>query len=95
METVYTSHLEFRLKLRKIPYDLPRKIYQIAKERYYDDLTKHYVAVYKIEFKGKDRDMALVYDKRKDLDLAELITIHPIKPYQKHSRINSGRWRKL
>lgn len=95
MEIIYTSHLGFRLKIRKIPYDLPRRIYQQAKERYYDNLTKHYAGVHKVKFKGKVREMVLIYDKRKDLDLIELITIHPIKPYQKYSRINSGRWRKL
>lgn len=95
MELIYTSHLEFRLKTRKIPYDLPRRIFQQARERYFDNLTKHYIAIHRVEFNGKIREMALTYDKRIDLDLMEIITIHPIKPYQKRSRINSGRWRKL
>jgi len=28
----YTAHLELRLKLRDIPYDLPAKIYKSSKE---------------------------------------------------------------
>ena len=60
MEIVYTPHLEFRLKVRKIPYDLPQKIYQHSRERYYDNLSKHYIAIDRIEFKGKIREMALI-----------------------------------
>ncbi len=64
-----------------------------AKERYYDDLTGHYVAVHKIGFKNKIREFALTYDKKGDA--IEIITIHPLKTYQKVTRINSGRWQKI
>jgi len=93
MNIIYTSHLEFRLKMRDIPHDLPRKIFQHAKEHYYDNLTRHYIAVHQVRSEGGIREMALTYDKEKDL--VEIITLHPIKPYQKISRINSGRWIKL
>ena len=53
MKIVYTPHLEFRLKKRDIPYDLPFKIIKEAKEHYYDKLTQHYIAIHRIEFKGK------------------------------------------
>jgi hypothetical protein len=90
---VYTAHLEFRLKVRNIPYDLPKDIFKEAKEHYYDIITKHCVALEKIEFAGKIREMAVSYDSKKYA--TELITIHPIRQYQKHSRISSGRWRKI
>jgi len=93
MKIIYTSHLEFRLKIRNIPYDLPRKIFQQTKEHYYDTLTKHYIATHEIEIEGKNRELSLTYDRRKDV--IEIITIHPIKIYQKQSRINSGRWKRL
>jgi hypothetical protein len=92
VKIIYTSHLEFRLKIRNIPYDLPCEIFQKAKEHYYDNLTKHYIAIHQIKFEGKIREMVLIYDKEKDS--VEIITIHPIKLYQKHSRISSGRWEK-
>jgi len=92
MKVIYTSHLEFRLKTRNIPYDLPRRVFGQAKEHYYDNLTKHSVAIHKIQFEGKIREIALTYDRKKDS--VEIITLHPIKPYQKLSRINSGRWKK-
>lgn len=92
MKIVYTSHLEFRLKIRNIPFDLPRRVFRQAKEHYYDNLTEHYVAIHQVEFGGKIRDMALTYDRKKGL--VEIITIHPIKQYQKFTRINSGRWKR-
>ncbi len=93
MEIVYTSHLEFRLKIRNLPYDLPRAIFQQSKEHYYDNLTKHYVAVHKVEFEGETREMALTYDRGKKA--VQIVTLHPLKTYQKQSRLNSGRWRKI
>ena len=93
MKINYTAHLEFRLKIRNIPHDLPREIFQQAKEHYHDNLTKHCIAIHPVEVEGKIREMALTYDKEKGL--VEIITIHPLKSYQKESRINSGRWKKI
>jgi hypothetical protein len=90
---VYTSHLEFRLKIRNIPYNLPKKIFREAREHYHDTATGHCVAIYRCEFEGKIRDMALTYDSKRYA--VEIITIHPLKSYQKHSRINSWRWKKI
>ena len=90
---VYTSHLEFRLNVRNIPHNLPKRIFQEAKERYYDIATGHCVAIDRREFEGKIRDMVLTYDDKRYA--VEIITLHPIRPYQKHSRINSGRWKKI
>ena len=93
MEIIYTSHLEFRLKTRNIPYDLPRQVFEQSEEHYYDNLTKHYIAIHRVKFQSKFREMVLTYDKTKNL--VEIITIHPIKPHQKHNRINSERWKRL
>jgi hypothetical protein len=79
--------------MRNIPFLLPKKIYKEAKEHYYDGLTGHYVAVHKLEFNKKMREFALTYDKKEDV--IEIITVHPIKAYQKISRIISGRWQKI
>ena len=92
-EIIYTSHLEFRLKTRNIPYDLPRSVFEQAKEHYYDNLTKHYIAIDRVRFEGRIREMALTYDKRENV--IEIITIHPIRPHQKHNRVGSGRWKEL
>ncbi len=93
MNIVYTAHLKFRLKVRDIPLALPKKVFKEAKEHYYDNVTGHYVAVHKLEFDNKIREFALTYDKKGDV--IEIITIHPLKSYQKITRINAGRWRKI
>lgn len=93
MKIIYTSHLEFRLKMRAIPHDLPEKIFKESKEHYYDNLTKHYIAIQEVKFEDKFREMVVTYDRQKDL--IEIVTVHPIKPYQKFTRINSGRWKKI
>lgn len=89
----YTVHLELRIKLRKMPYDLPKKIYQTANERYFDDETKNFIAIKNVKYKNKMREMALIYQET--FNEVILITIHPLKLYQKISRINSGRWMKI
>lgn len=90
---VYSQHLIFRLKLRKIPYFLPKRIFQTSSEHYFDRETLKMVAVKEVEFKGKLRNMAVIYEEINNH--INLITIHPLKKYQKFSRIKSGRWKKL
>lgn len=93
MEVVYSSHLELRLKLRSINRELPKLIYKTSKERYFDTMTKMSIAVDKAIYKSKKRDIAVTY--KETLDKVILITIHPLKPNQKSSRIKLGRWKKL
>jgi hypothetical protein len=90
---VYSPHLIFRLKLREIPYFLPRKIYQTSKEHYFDTETQKKIAVVKTRYKNKLREMAVIYEEMNDQII--LITIHPLKKYQKLNRIKLGRWQKL
>ena len=59
---VYSSHLILRLKLREIPYLLPKKIYQTSKEHYFDKETLKKVAVKKVRFKKKIREMVVIYE---------------------------------
>jgi hypothetical protein len=93
MNIVYTEHLKFRLKVRNIPHAFPKKIFEEAKEHYYDNVTGHYIAIHKLEFSKRVREFALTYDRKKDI--IELVTVHPLKTYQKIARISSGRWQKI
>ena len=90
---VYSSHLILRLKLRGIPYYLPKKIYQTSREHYFDKETLKRVTIKEVKFKNKLREMAVIYEEINNQ--IYLITIHPLKNYQKISRIKSGRWQKL
>lgn len=90
---VYGAHLKFRLKLRGIPYDLPREIYETSRKHYFDRQTFKSVAIKSVYFKDKMRQMVVVYEEiNKQVNL---ITIHPLKNHQKINRINTGRWKKL
>ncbi len=93
MQVKYSKHIETRIALRKIDYDLPKRIFGKAKERYTDTETGHTIAVMKDIIYGKERDIMVAYKHDKE-DL-KLITIHPLKEGQKENRILSGRWRKI
>jgi hypothetical protein len=93
MKIIYSSHLLFRLKLRDIPKQLPKQVFLKAKERYFDNQTQKVIAIMTISYKGKPRDIALSYEQK--LDTVILITIHPLKNFQKSHRIKSGRWLKI
>jgi hypothetical protein len=89
----YSKHLKQRLSLRKIDYDLPRKIYDQSEERFMDEETKHLIATMKVKLYNRLREVMIAY--KVDQDIAKLLTIHPLKEGQKENRIKSGRWRKM
>jgi len=81
------------LQIRRIPRQIPARIYREADERFLDSATHHEIAVKRVVFKGKPREMMVVYDRIGRL--IELVTIHPLRPEQKQTRIASGRWKPL
>jgi hypothetical protein len=68
------------MKLRDIPYAMPKEVYEGAEERYYDTSTSYYIAIKKLNYAGKIRTMAVTYNKHGNK--IEIITIHPIKEGQ-------------
>ncbi len=89
---VYTDHLIFRIRQRKIPEETPELILKNAQEFYYDTKTGYYVALSKIRYRGKKREMVVVFEINDELSL---ITSHPIKEDQKKRRVESERWTKV
>jgi len=89
----YSKHLEQRLSIRGMGYDLPRKIFVESRERYIDDETKHFIATMEVELYNKLREVMIAYVV--EGAVARLLTIHPFKEGQKENRIKSGRWRKI
>ena len=81
------------MKIREIPANLPKDIYNQSKENYVDVKTGYNVAVKKTMYKGRVREMCVVYEKT--VDEVNIITIHPLKAYEKEARIRIGRWKKL
>jgi hypothetical protein len=93
LETKYSEHIKNRLNLRKIDYDLPPKIFEQSKERYFDKETGHLVAIMKTELYSKIREVMIAYVIEENY--AKLLTIHPLKEGQRENRVKTGRWRKL
>jgi len=59
----------------------------------YIKFQKNIISIKRHLKKDKLREMAVIYDKLDNQ--VNIITIHPLKIYQKLSRIKSGRWQKL
>jgi len=93
MQIKYSNHIKARLSMRKIEYDLPRKNFKKAEERFVDTETGHMIAVMKAVIYDRERDIMVAY-RHEDTDV-KLLTIHPLKEGQKENRIQSGRWRKI
>jgi hypothetical protein len=81
------------LSIRRIDYDLPKKIFDQSNERYMDQETKHFIATMEIELYNKLREVMVAYVVEQDA--VKLLTIHPPKEGQKDNRVRSGRWRKI
>lgn len=86
----YVPHLELRLRIRRIPWKLPERIYREAEERFHDSVTGHEIAVKRLVYGRRLREVMVAYDRR--AGIVELVTIHPLRPGQKQARIQSGRW---
>lgn len=93
MKPVHSPHLKTRIRLRRLPPDLPDRIFTEAQERFFDTATGHKIAVMKIPLQGKLREIMLAYEEKKGKVV--LITIHPLKKRQKENRIQTGRWKRL
>ena len=92
MRIEYSGHLKNRLKLRKIDYDLPKKVFEQNEEKYFDQTTGHFIAIMKSKIYSKIKDVMVAYVIEEDV--IRLLTIHPLKERQKENRIKSGRWRR-
>ena len=92
-DIIYSKHIKTRISLRKIDYDLPKKIFDEAQERYIDNKTGYSIAVLKVLLYDKERDVMVAYiNEGEDV---KLLTIHPLKEGQRENRIKTGRWRKI
>ena len=71
----YTDHLKIRLKIRKVPDDYPRKIYENPEQKYFDLIEGTNIAIKKLKYNKKLRNMMIVYEKKGNV--IEIVTIHP------------------
>lgn len=91
-EIIYTDHLRLRLNIRKIPYEYPKIIYSDADQRFFDVLEGKDIAVKKLKYTRRIRNMMIAFEKKGNV--VEIVTIHPISDEKILNRIMSGRWKK-
>jgi hypothetical protein len=76
--------------MRNIPYELPRTIYRLAEERYFDTSTMHYIAIKHAKYGKKSISFMIAYDKKRET--VEIVTIHPVNEAQIKARVEGKRW---
>jgi hypothetical protein len=90
MKIRLSQHFDERKKLRSIPDGLAEIVLRQADEYFENGISGWFIAVKRIVFQGKDRDVALTYTITGNEIV--LITIHPLKEGQKDQRVENGRW---
>jgi len=90
VEIQYSPHLQFKLAVRRIPIELPERIYRESKQRYYNHHSVRRVAVMETLYQRHRTLMMIAYDQF--ADHVEIITIHPITRAQIQDRLRDGRW---
>lgn len=91
MKIVYRPHLKIRLKQREIPFNFPKQIIESPDKKYFDMLTKRYIAIKKLYFEEKLRNIVVAYDIIKNK--IEIVTIHVISDKEIENKLGAGRWK--
>lgn len=90
MKILLSSHLNIRLKERKIPRNYPSKILSKPDARFIDSVTNYKIAVRSLMYNFKIRPMVVVYDIIKSE--IQIITIHPISSREIANKLKRERW---
>ena len=89
-----SKHFRERNILRNIEAGIAERVFEEADGNYLDTVTQMRIAIKHLEYKGKMRDVCLVYTQEANKEVT-FITIHPLKESQKENRIITGRWNPL
>ena len=87
---IYTDHLKLRLKVRKIPYDYPKKIFQNPERTFFDIIEGNRIAIKRLKYNKEIRNMMIAYEIKENQ--IEIVTIHPIREEKIANRIINNRW---
>lgn len=90
MKVNYTNHLKFRIKIRNIPEEYPKLIYENPEQVFIDIFENRKIAIKKLKYNNKLRNMMIAYDEFDHR--IEIVTIHPISDKQLINRQVSGRY---
>lgn len=87
---VYTDHLKLRMKIRKIPKNYPKMIFEKPEQRYYDVAERNSIAIKRLRYNKKLRNMMIAYEEKNGE--VDIITVHPITKEKIANRVTKGRW---
>ena len=91
LKVVYTLHLKFRLKVRRIPYEYPKLIFNSPESKFFDFLEARHIAIKRLKYNNRIRNMMIAYEDKGSF--VEIVTIHPISDEKIINRVISGRWK--
>ena len=89
-EISYLRHFVDQKAVREFPDGFAETLFRNADNYYYDCLRGRFVAVKRAHFKGRERDIALVYEIEDDSVV--FVTITVLKERQQQNRVSAGRW---
>jgi len=90
MDIRYSQHLKFKMRVRQISENMPKRIYHESKKRFYNHQTFRRIAIMEISYHRHRTLMMIAYDQYSDY--VDIITIHPITKEQIRQRQRTGRW---
>ena len=89
-EIIYRPHFRLRMRQREMPDGFGEMLLREADSYYYDTEEYTSVAVKRVPFKGRNRDVALVFSV--EGSEVALISIFPLKAGELRRKIQTGKW---
>ena len=89
-EILYSEHLKLRLSVRNFPESYPKEIYLKPEQRFFDVTEQKKIAIKRLKYKDKIRNILIAYDEHDEL--VRIVTIHPISDEKIANRTITGRW---
>ena len=89
-EIIYRPHFRLRMRQREFPDGFGEMLLRDADNYYYDTEEDTSIAVKRVRFKGRERDIALIFSA--EGSAIAFISIFPLKVGELRRKIQMGKW---
>lgn len=89
-EIIYRPHFRLRIQEREIPESFGEMLLRDSDNYYYDTEENTLIAVKRVSFKGRERDVALIFSVEDSV--IAFISIFPLKAGELRRKIQMGKW---
>ena len=89
-EITYRQHFRIRMQQREFPDGFGEMLLRDADSYHYDTEEHTSIAVKRVRFKGRERDVALVFSV--EGSVVVFISIFPLKAGEVRRKIQMGKW---